>query len=864
MGSNFNLRETAIYQAEKQGRSVFFRFSGFFKNIFLGFLVLSLFPIGLSFLGMFSFISALQISVFFLVLFVILAEANLFLKTKISNPDLEHNIAEEIEKLETCNLAEFLTTESARIVLRAIKFCRKRKLSEVSAMALLYGALDVSDQANYIFSRLGMDIASIQDNIKNSLEKSKRGERFVEFFSEDFNIAMVEAARVVVERKRTRIEARDILVGISKTDFFEQILVENDLKIEDFNNLTLWFDYLERKIRESKKFWSKENLSIYGSMGRDFATGYTITLDQYSIDWRRIVKNWVFKAVIGHGKEIEDVQVGLAKPEANNVLIVGEAGTGRDSIIEGLARRAYLGKSLPELNHFRVVELDMVSMLSQINDAEKVESILDQIFQEVVSAGNVILVIKEFHNYVGLETVQPGMVDISGILGKYLGSPEFKFIGITNYNGLHTRIERNPSMLDQFTKIEVGEVTEEETMRILQNLSLELEQRYKVFVTYPAVREVVKLAARYIPSKPFPQKGIDLLQDVVVYVARSTKDKVVLPEHVAKIISAKTEIPVGRVEAEEKEMLLNLEKLIHERIVNQEEAVKEISIAMRRARAGIGSKKRPMGSFLFLGPTGVGKTETSKALATVYFKGEDKMIRLDMSEFQAVSDIPRLIGAPGQEGLLTTPVREKPFALLLMDEIEKAHRNILNLFLQVLDEGEVTDGQNRKTAFTNTIIICTSNAGSEMIWDAVGKNEPIDKDMLLQKLFTDGIFKPEFVNRFDAVVIFKPLTKDNLLKICELSLGSLKKSLREKDIEFRITVPLMEKIVELSYKPAYGAREMRRVIQDKVENSVAQALLGDAIMKGDSFEVNPEDFSLTKVESEKAEKIRKTKKVIKK
>jgi len=300
--------------------------------------------------------------------------------------------------------------------------------------------------------------------------------------------------------------------------------------------------------------------------------------------------------------------------------------------------------------------------------------------------------------------------------------------------------------------------------------------------------------------------------------------------------------------------LLNLEKLIHERIVNQEEAVKGISVAMRRARAGIGSKKRPMGSFLFLGPTGVGKTETSKALASIYFKGEDRMIRLDMSEFQSTSDIPRLIGAPGQEGLLTTPVREKPFSLLLMDEIEKSHKNILNLFLQVLDEGELTDGQNRKASFTNTIIICTSNAGAEMIWQAAEKGEQVDKDKLLEKLFADGVFKPEFINRFDAVVIFKPLTKDNLLKICELSLGSFKKNLKEKDINFNITVPLMEKIVELSYKPAYGAREMRRVIQDKVENSVAQALLSDNVKKGDSFEINPEDFSLIKVVNKKAKK----------
>jgi len=301
------------------------------------------------------------------------------------------------------------------------------------------------------------------------------------------------------------------------------------------------------------------------------------------------------------------------------------------------------------------------------------------------------------------------------------------------------------------------------------------------------------------------------------------------------------------MEVKEKETLLNLENLIHQKIVNQQEAVKEISIAMRRARAGIGPKLRPMGTFLFFGPTGVGKTETSKALAEIYFGGIGKMIRLDMSEFQAISDIPRLIGAVSpveMQGLLTTQVRETPFSLVLLDEIEKAHPDILNLFLQVLDEGHITDGQGRKVIFTNTIIICTSNAGSDMIFKEIESGQKIEKDKILSALFKKKIFKPEFVNRFDASVIFHPLTKENLLQIAGLMLNSLKKSLKEKEIDFEITEPLKAKIVTLSYKPEFGAREMRRVIQDKVENSVAQALLSDKIKKEDKIEINPENFEV--------------------
>ena len=323
----------------------------------------------------------------------------------------------------------------------------------------------------------------------------------------------------------------------------------------------------------------------------------------------------------------------------------------------------------------------------------------------------------------------------------------------------------------------------------------------------------------------------------------------VLPSHIAKVISDKTQIPIGKMEFQEKSVLLNLENLISQRIIGQGEAVNEISIAMRRARSGLSSKKRPMGVLLFLGSTGVGKTETAKALAQIYFGGEEKMIRLDMSEFQSVSDIPKLVGqvSPVEEqGLLTTPVRENPFSLVLLDEIEKAHPNILNLFLQVFDEGNITDGQGRKVIFTNTIIICTSNAGADVIFEQIKSGQKIEKDKVFDFLFQKGIFKPELINRFDAAVFFSSLTKENLLRIAQLNLERLAKNLKEKDIDFNITEALKEKIVELSYKPEFGARQMRRVIQDKIENVIAAALLSDKVVKGDRIEINAEDFSVVK------------------
>ena len=292
--------------------------------------------------------------------------------------------------------------------------------------------------------------------------------------------------------------------------------------------------------------------------------------------------------------------------------------------------------------------------------------------------------------------------------------------------------------------------------------------------------------------------------------------------------------------------MLNLEGLIHKRIINQDTAVKEVAEALRRARADISIKKGPMGAFLFLGPTGVGKTETAKSLTEVYFGSEKKMIRLDMSEFQEISDIARLIGSVDKEGLLTTKVIEDPFSLVLLDEIEKAHPNILNLFLQVVDEGHLTDGLGRKVSFKNTIIIATSNAGYLVILDALREGKKMEdiREDLINYLFKEKIFRPEFINRFDAVVLFKALSKENLLAISELLLNKLKKNLAKKDIEFIITDGLKKKIVELSYDPKFGARQMNRVIQDKIGNVFAKALLSNEIKRGDKVELEAEDFKL--------------------
>ncbi|MDO8486192.1 MAG: ATP-dependent Clp protease ATP-binding subunit [Candidatus Staskawiczbacteria bacterium] len=858
---NFNIKKTEIFWVAKMERFFPFTFAKFFERLFFYLLVIFLISIIFVFLGLLPEILVAKLTIICLVLWLLFLELHLFLELKIKNPNLGIKIVDAVLSPDNYNLAEFLSLPVLKIIENSIKYCKRRKISEINSAVLLYSFLKNSKEIKIIVFRLGLDILKLQENLKNYLEKMQKQKIENSFFSIDFQEVIKESLIISNEREHQRIGEKEILVALARhNEFFKKVLLDADLKEKDIEDITLWLDSIEKVFESTRKSWTSENLSRYGSLGKDWASGYTVTLNNFSIDWRDVVSKWRYREIIGHQKEVDVVQMILGRSSSTNVLIVGDSGTGRKSIVESLAQKCYLGTSLPELNNKRVVELDMVSLLSQIQNSEKLELMLSQIFEETLAAGNIILVIEDLHNFVGEGAQKPGSVDISGILSKYLPMHNFMFVGITDYNGLHNKIEDNSSFLSFFRKVEVSDVSESETIRILQNLALELEQKNKILVAYPAIREIVNLTGRYFPSMLFPKKAIDILDEAVVYL-RSINEKVLLPHHIAKIISDKTEIPVGKMEFKEKEVLLNLENLIHQRIVNQEEAVKEISTAMRRARAGISSKKRPMGTFLFLGPTGVGKTETSKALAEIYFgsqafKGsdragssgsEEKMIRIDMSEFQSISDIPRLIGATSPveiQGLLTTPVRETPFSLILLDEIEKSHPDILNLFLQVLDEGHITDGQGRKVVFTNTIIICTSNAGAENIFETIESGKKIEKDKLLDMLFEKRLFKPEFINRFDATVVFKPLTKENLLDIARLMLGSLKNNLQEKEIELIVTESLLEKIVGLSYKPAFGAREMRRVIQNTVESSVAQALLSDKIIKGSKIEIDSESFEV--------------------
>ncbi|MEK7519518.1 MAG: ATP-dependent Clp protease ATP-binding subunit [Patescibacteria group bacterium] len=865
----FNLKNAIIFRSVKWGFRSFFRFTPLLKKISL-FLFIFIFPIFLyGFLTGYFSSSILSILLGWLMIFlsatILFWELELFFNSKVKKPNLKLKIKDALSQggIINYNLADFLNYESSRDVWFSLKFARSRQLPEINSTILAYFILKNNLKLGFVFSRILLDLRKITGILKKEIENLSK-DIFKEEYSLDFQKSILGAIKIASDRGREIVKTGDLISAIFEhNSLCKKILIENNLKTKEIEELTHWLEDLEDKISEHKRFWEWKNLLRKGSLAREWTAGFTVLLDQFSINVTELMRKQGFRDIFAHQREVEAMEAVLARVERNNVLIVGDSGSARRSMIEALANRCALGESLPELNYKKVMILDLPKVVAATGNTEEAEEVLDKILNEAVAAGNVILVIDDIYNYISVPTERRvGAVEVSGTLSSYLALPSFQFIGITTFDGLHTNIEQNSGLLSLFEKIEVSEISEQETLFIIQDRALRSERKYKIIVSYPAVQDIISLSARYLTSLPFPEKAMQLLDEAMVNAARKRK-RIVLPEDIAQLITQKTQIPVGELESKEKEILLDLENLIHQRIINQEEAVGEISSALRRARADITIRKGPMGAFLFLGPTGVGKTETSKALAEIYFGSEEKMIRLDMSEFQELKDIARLIGSRGEKGMLTTSIRENPFSLILLDEFEKSHPDILNLFLQVFDEGHLTDGQGRKVDFKNAIIIATSNAGYQIILQVlkeitqggplsldekpVGKSKEVwdvVKKRLLTYIFDKGIFRPELINRFDGTIVFTPLSRENLLDIAELMLQKLKKNLKEKEIEFIITLPLKEKIADLGYDPIFGARAMRRVIQDRVENILASTLLEGKIKRGDKVEVDSQTFEL--------------------
>ncbi|MCJ7827773.1 AAA family ATPase, partial [Patescibacteria group bacterium] len=546
-----------------------------------------------------------------------------------------------------------------------------------------------------------------------------------------------------------------------------QLLKDHHYTPADLKLLGLWFRRRQQALKKSAALWDLDNLMKIPPLGKDLAYGYTPNLDRYCLDLARPLP--YSHHLVGRTKTTKQMEQILSRSTGNNIILVGEPGVGRNTIVEELAKKIKEGMVTPSLTHRKVYSFGLRRLLSEKKSLTEAKGLVEKILAEAAYAGNIILVIETFDRFISNGA---GRHDLTALFNQ-ASQRGTQIIGVTTPDDFARYIYPNQEVLKHFQKVEAEPPTKQEAQTILEDTLYYYEKRNGVFVTYAALKEVIEKVDKYVVNIPFPEKAIDLLDETCVWASQN-EIKTITPKEINKVISVKTKIPLEDITQQEKEKLAHLEDYIHERVIDQEEAVTAVSRAMRRARTGISKIDKPIGSFLFMGPTGVGKTETAKALAEAYFGSDQRMIRFDMSEYQSQDALERIIGnvKTGQPGLFAKRLRNNPFSLLLLDEIEKTTPQVLNLFLTMLDEGYFTDTFGKKVDCRNLIIIGTSNAGTELIRQKIQEDLP---EAELEKTVVDhvqkkGIFSPEFLNRFDAVVIYRPLSKQNLLKIARLML----------------------------------------------------------------------------------------------
>lgn len=578
----------------------------------------------------------------------------------------------------------------------------------------------------------------------------------------------------------------------------------------------------------------------FGGIGRDWASGFTPRLNQFGHNLSTAIEHYGahFGALVD-GPGVRDMKTAFSQG-AGTLALIGPDGIGKTSHAYALAQNVLAEAQDPALQHKQIIELDASAIISAARQPGQLEFILNSLINEAAQAGNVILFMDDaqlfFHS-------GPGSFDATQILLPAVQSRAVKLILAMTPHDYESLRATNTAFASLLTPIMLRERPEPEVLEIVADSATQFEAKHGLLISYEAIKSAYMLSGRYETDTAYPGKAIRLLEQSLTHA----NNKVIVPESVEAAIEQTHGVKAGTAAPVEADQLLHLEDKIHERMINQKRAVEVVSNALRRARAGVANPKRPIGSFLFLGPTGVGKTELAKAIAATYFGDESRMIRLDMSEYQQESDVTRILSDGQHESKsLILSVRQQPFSVVLLDEIEKAHPNILNLLLQMLDEGQLTDTGGRSVSFKDCIVIATSNAGADSIRKHIEQGEQLEhfESELTDELINGGQFKPELINRFDDVVLFRPLNPDELAQVVRLMLAEVNKTLAAQNIVVELTDAAISKIVEEGNDPRLGARPMRRTLQRAVENTVAGKILRQEANPGDHITLDVPDLSL--------------------
>ncbi len=591
------------------------------------------------------------------------------------------------------------------------------------------------------------------------------------------------------------------------------------------------------------RWWGKDNLSRTKGLGREWSYGVAYLLERFS---RNINTSAVFSTLTSNSpfaeEKIKEIETTLARAKSANVMIVGEAGVGKMDLILEVQERMRSGKSLDAIAGQTMIVLDTNRLFAAHGDKQSFEVTFFALFDEAVRAGNLIIVIENISTFI--REAEALGVYIPEIIDQYLSHPQLHIIATDTPGNYHTYLETLGAFVRRFSEILIDSPDQSATTRVLQGIALQNEARYNTLFTFAGLQAITTAADRYITEGVMPDKAVSLLVDIAT-IAAQREVRLINNDFVYQIVSEKTGIPAGPIQDTERDLLLHLEDRLHKRVIGQQQALNAISRTMRRARAGIQASDKPIGSFLFLGPTGVGKTETAKALALIFFGAETKLQRIDMSEFSGVDALEKIIGTTESSGILPDILREHPYCVLLLDEFEKAAKPVHDLFLQVLDEGIFTDARGNKVNARNTIIIATSNAGSALIMKTVEQRKKLGilAQEIIDHIVHEGIYRPELINRFDSTIIFEPLTIGEQTQVASLMLGGLYERIKGQGYEVSITNDLLTLLVEKGYNPEYGARPMQRVLQDVIEEKVAQKIISGALQKGDTIVLSKDDFT---------------------
>ncbi|OGL66028.1 hypothetical protein A3B21_00675 [Candidatus Uhrbacteria bacterium RIFCSPLOWO2_01_FULL_47_24] len=740
------------------------------------------------------------------------------------------------------DVSRALSQDSERRIKDAYLFTSRLKHAEVRNAHML-AALLGSPAVASLLVRLEVDGKGLQERLKHVLQTPSpdlrpssplgRGEGEGQpIFGDPAKQAVIAAYRDAQTARAQTLGTHHIfLETILQNEKLTEILFDLGVDQEKLRNAVRWLEINDKLRARWRKFRGAASRKPTGAMNRAMTALETRRLDRFSDDLTLLAGRGYLELVVNREKEFEAI-FRVLQGERKSVLLVGPHGVGKETILNGIAEQMVEEEVPKIIQDRRFVSLSLPKLIAGATTSEAEQRLLTCL-NDVGRSGNVVLAIPNVHEASAGRGA--GGLDLAEVLAGELSKGYFLAIATTTPEEYRSRIE-GTALGNAFVIVEIAETDHSTTIQILESKVGAIEYQTKTFFSYSALEKAVILTDRYIKDHYLPEKAIDIIKEAAQYTRSHRGEKaLVRGEDVAEIISQKSHVPVTSVTAKEADKLLHLESIMHERIIGQDEAVKAVAAALRRARAELRTEKRPIANFLFLGPTGVGKTETAKTVAEVYFGNEENMIRLDMSEYQEKSAVYRIIGAPGESGgLLTEPVRKNPFSLVLLDELEKAHPDILNIFLQVLDDGRATDSAGRVIDFTNAIIIATSNAGSPYVQEELKKGtaiEEIKKGLLEREL--KQYFRPEFLNRFDAVIVYKPLTEEEIVQIARLIIAKIAKQLEAKGITFRATDEAIAELAHAGFDPQFGARPLRRVIQERVQDALANLLLTAKLSRRD-------------------------------